>query len=102
MIFAFTDKNKETLENYTEWDETKYQIELISASKPIKYEKDSMKIRFESDDKLPLAKILTIPVCIIVARSVFRDSSNYYPQACLHECLYECEYEYEDDSYSIV
>ena len=102
LIFASTDKNKETLENYTEWDETKYQIELISGSKPIKYEKDSMKIRFESDDKLPLAKILTIPVCIIVARSVFRDSSNYYPQACLHECLYECEYEYEDDSYSIV
>ena len=61
-----------------------------------------MKIRFESDDNLPLCKILNISVCIIVARSVFQENNNYYPQVCLHECLYECEYEDEDDSYSIV
>ena len=56
----------------------------------------------QSDDDLPLGEILTIPVCIIVARSVFLENNNYYPQACLPECLYECEYEYEDDSYSLV
>ena len=51
-----------------------------------------MKIRFEADDDLPLGKILSIPVCIIVVGSVFHEGSNYYPQVYLHECLYEYEY----------
>ena len=58
LIFASTDKNKEALENYTELrDGVKDQIETISGNKTIKYEKDFMKIRFESDDDLPLGKI---------------------------------------------
>ena len=61
-----------------------------------------MKIEFESDDHLPLGKILNIPVCIIVARSIFQENNIYYPQGYLHECSYEYEYKYEDDSYSIV
>ena len=31
-----------------------------------------MKARFESNDDLPLGKILNIPVCIIVVNSVFQ------------------------------
>ena len=101
MIFASKDNSKEALENYTEfWDEVKDQIETISGNKPVKYEKDFMKIRFESDDDLPLSKILSIPVCIITVRSVFHENNKYYPQVYLHECLYE--YKYEDDSYCIV
>ena len=81
MIFASADKNKEALENYTElWYEVKDQIETISCNKPIEYKKDFMKIEFESDDDLPLGKILSILVFIIVARSVFQENSNYYPQ----------------------
>ena len=38
-----------------------------------------MKIKFESDDDLPLGKMLRISLCIIVARSVFQEDSNYYP-----------------------
>ena len=103
MIFASTDKNKEVLENYTElWDESKDQIEAISDVKPIKYEKDFMKIKFESNDNLPLSKILSIPVCIVTAGSAFQEDSNYYPQVHLRECLYGHEYKDEDDSYSIV
>ena len=65
LIFASTDKNKEAL------DQIKDQTELISGNKPIEYKKDFMKIKFESDDNLPLDKILNIPVCIIIAKSVF-------------------------------
>ena len=72
LIFASTDKNKEVLEKYTElWDEIKNLIETISGGKTIKYGKYFMKIRFESDDYLPLDKILNIPVCLIAAGSVF-------------------------------
>ena len=98
MIFASTDKNKEALENFTElWDEIKYQIKMIGGNKPIEYGKDFMKIRFESDDDLPLGKILSIPVCIIIVGSVFQENNNYYPQVHLHEYLYE--HEYNDDNF---
>ena len=92
MIFTSTDKNKEALENYTElWDEGKDQIKTISGNKPIEYERDIMKIKFQSNDDVPLGKILSIPVCIIVAGSVLQEDNNCYPQVYLHECLYECE-----------
>ena len=48
-----------------------------------------MKARFESNDDLPLNKILNIPVCIIIVNSVFQEYNNYYPQVLLYECLYE-------------
>ena len=103
MIFAFTDKNKEALENYTElWNEIKDQIEILSDNKPNKYEKEFLKIKFESDSDLPLGKILNTPVCIIALGSFSQKKNNYYSQVYLHECLYEYEYKDEDDSYSIV
>ena len=45
-----------------------------------------MKIRLESDDNLPLGKILIILGMIIV---VLQEDSKYYPQVCLHKCVYE-------------
>ena len=48
-----------------------------------------MNIKFKSNDDLPLGKILNIPVCIIIVRSVFKENGKYYPHVLLHECLYE-------------
>ena len=91
MVFASTDKNKEALENYKElWDIVKDQIKTISGDNLIK-KKDFAKARFESYDDLPLGKILNIPVCIIVVKSVFQRDNNYYLKVLLYECLYECE-----------
>ena len=40
-----------------------------------------MKIKFKSDNDLPWCKILNIPVCIIIAKSVFqKKKNNYYLQ----------------------
>ena len=83
LIFASMDKNGKALENYTE---IKEEIELISGSKVIKYEKDFTKIKFESNDDLPVGKILNIPVCIIIVRGVFKEDGKYYPQVLLHKC----------------
>ena len=47
-------------------------MEIINGDKPIKYGKDFMKARFESNDDLPLGKVLNIPVCIIIVKSVFQ------------------------------
>ena len=77
LVFASTDKNKEPLENYTKfWDEVKDQIKSVSGDNPTGYGKDFIKARFESNDDLPLSKILNIPVCIIVVKNVFQRDSN--------------------------
>ena len=92
MVFPFTDKKREALENYTElWDEIKDQVETINGDNPIEYKEDCMKASFESNDDLPLSKMLNIPVCIIIVKSVFKEDSNYYPQVLLHERLHKHE-----------
>ena len=48
-----------------------------------------MKIKFESDDDLPISKIIT--VCVITIRGVFEENDKYYPQVFLHACFYEHE-----------
>ena len=61
LTFASTDKNKKVLETHTRlWDEIKYHIQTINASKSGKYGKDYMKIKFSSDDDLLLNKILKL------------------------------------------
>ena len=59
LVFTPGEKIKEALKNYKKlWEETKQQIEVINDDEAIKYRKDFMKIRFESDDDLPLGKII--------------------------------------------
>ena len=62
LIFTLTEKNKVMLEIYTElFDKIKEQIELITGNKVI-CNKDLMKIRFKTNDDLPLNKLINIPV----------------------------------------
>ena len=70
--FCFYRRKQRSIRIDTElWHKTKNQIETINGGEPIKYRKDFIKIRFESDDDLPLGKILSIPSMVIVTRSVF-------------------------------
>ena len=56
LVFADTNKNKEVLEKYIKhWDKIKSLIEKID-DKPVEYGKDYMKVKFNSDDNLPLNK----------------------------------------------
>ena len=48
-----------------------------------------MKIKFNSDDDLPLNKILKLHMLIIIVRSVVEEDGRYNPQIFLDECLYE-------------
>ena len=48
-----------------------------------------MKIKFDSVDKLPLNKMIEIPIIEIVVRAVFNENNKYYPQVSLDECLYK-------------
>ena len=48
-----------------------------------------MKIRFDSDDNLPLNKLLRFHVMNIIIRSVFEEDGKLYPQLFLDDTLYE-------------
>ena len=71
------------------WDEIAYLIKTISEGKKGENEEDFMKIRYESDDNLPLNKILKFPMLTVIDRSVFEENVKYYPQVFLDECVYE-------------
>ena len=63
-------------------------IEKIN-DKPGEYGKDFMRVKFNSDDNLPLNEILRLHNLTIIVRSVFQEDNKYYLQVFLDECLYE-------------
>ena len=106
LIFASRENNRKMFKMYKklrskikkqiECNSVEYNsIETISSSKcnstkSIKYEKDPMKIKFDSyDDDLPLNKILWFSDLNKIVESVFQIKGKYYPQIHIHEC--ECE-----------
>ena len=86
----FTDNNDKVLKKNKEvLSRIKSSIEKINNNKSGEYEKDYMKIKFNSDDKLSLNKQLKFLSVTKVIRSVFEEDGKYYPQAFLDDCLYE-------------
>ena len=83
--------DKEVLEKNAEiWDKIKSLIKKIS-DKPGKYEKDFMKMKFNSDDNLPLNKILKLHNLTIIVRSGLEKDNKFYPQIFIDECFYGLE-----------
>ena len=48
-----------------------------------------MNIKFNSNDELPLDKMIEIPSMIIAVRAIFHENNKYYLQIFLDEYLYE-------------
>ena len=79
-------ENKALLENYADvWDGIKNEIKAINDSKKNDYEKDYMKIKFNSDDDLPLNKPLKFNAVAIIIRSAFEEGGKLYPQVFLDD-----------------
>ena len=82
LLFASTKDNKKIFSKYTKvWDEIKNQFETINGAKPVEN-----KTFYSDDDDLPLGRILSIPMCLIVVRSVLQYDSKCYPQVFIHKC----------------
>ena len=54
-------------------DGIKNKIETINGGKNGEYGKDFMKNNFDTDDNLPLNKLLKLRMLTIIARSVFKE-----------------------------
>ena len=89
LVFDSTDENKELLKKYNDvWNGIKNKIEEVSSGE-CDYEKDYMKIKFNSDDNLPLNKLLKFHLMTITIRSAFEEDGKLYPQVFLDDALYE-------------
>ena len=89
MIFDSTDENKELLKKYQDVSSgIKNKIEAVSSGE-CNYEKGLMKIKFNSDNDLPLNKPLKFHMMTVVIRSVFEEDGKLYLQGFLDDTLYE-------------
>ena len=89
LICASTNKNKEVVKKYTEvWGGIKNLIEKLHGRFG-EYEKDVTKIKLNSDNNLPLNKILKLHNLTVTVRSLFQEDGKYHPQDFLGECLYD-------------
>ena len=71
LVFDSTDQNKGLLKKYNDvFDGIRDKIKEINSDE-CDYEKDYMKIKFNSDDDLPLNKPLKFHLMTITVRSVF-------------------------------
>ena len=89
LVFHSTDENKEMLKRYADvWNRIKKKIKAMNSGE-CHCEKDYVKIRFNSDDDLPLNKPLKFHAMTIIIRSVFEEDGKLYPQVFLDHTLYE-------------
>ena len=90
LNIAFIDNNIEVLRIYREsLGGLKSGIEKIDNNKSGQYERDYIKIKFNSGDKLPLNKQIKFLNVTEVIRSAFEDDGKYHAQVFLNNCLYE-------------
>ena len=88
LIFHSADENKELLKKYNDvWGGIRDKIKEVSSGE-CNHEKDYMKIKFNSDDDLPLNKPLEFCLMTITFRSVFEEDGKLYPQVALDDTLY--------------
>ena len=67
------------------WDRIKNEIKVINGDKENNFGKDYMQTKFNSDNDLPLNKLLKFHTMAIVVRSVFEEDNKLYPQIYLDE-----------------
>ena len=61
----------------------------MNGGKKLEYGKDFEKIRFESNDDLPINRPVKLFLLTIIIRCVFSKDSKFYPQLLLDDALYK-------------
>ena len=90
LVLDDVDENKEVSKKYEEvWEGVKKEIETINGGEKIEYEKDFEKIRFESNDDLPMNKPIKLRLLTMIMRCVFSEGGKFYAQLFLDDALYE-------------
>ena len=89
LVFNSTHENKELLKKYSDvFNGIKDKIKKID-NNDSDYEKEYMKIKFNSYDDLPLNKLLKFLLMTITIRHVFEEDGKLYPQVFLDDTFYK-------------
>ena len=84
------DENKEVSKKYEEvWESVRKDIEPTNGGEKFEYGKDFKKIRFESNDNLPMNKPITLRLLTIINRCPIGEGGKFYPQRFLDDALYQ-------------
>ena len=84
-----TYNNKKILKKYMLlWDDIKDIIRDKGGKSSNDFIKDNMTFKFDTDDYIPLGKVLKFDV-IILLKNVIENDFDYYPQVYLEECKYK-------------
>ena len=84
------DEKKVVSKKYKEvWVGIEKYIGTINGGEKVEYSKDFKKIKFESDDDLPMNKPVKLYLLTIIIRSVFSEDGKFYPQLLLDDALYD-------------
>ena len=90
LNIALTERNSEVLRIFSEpWNGIKDCFEKINDSELEEYDKDYMKIKFNSDDDIALNKQLNFFSITVIIRNIFEKHGKCYPQIFLDEGLHE-------------
>ena len=84
------DENEEVSKKYEEvWESVRKDIEPTNGGEKFEYGKDFKKIRFESNDNLPMNKPITLRLLTIINRCPIGEGGKFYPQRFLDDALYQ-------------
>ena len=87
---SLADNDNGVIIKYLEvFDGIKDNIKKLNAGLPVVYDKNYMKIQLETNDVLPLNKLMKFHALTIVIRQVFEKDNVFYPQIFLDDYLYE-------------
>ena len=89
LVCDSIDENKKLLKKYNDvFNGIMDKVKEVSSDE-CDYEKDYMKIKYNSDDNLPLNKPLKFHNMTLTIKSVFKEDGKLYPQVFLDDTLYE-------------
>ena len=87
--FLTIDEGDSALKKYDQvFSGIKHHIKKIDDGE-VNYRDDYDKIKFLSDDLLPLNKLIYFPTFTIIISCVFKQNGVFYPQVYLDDCLYQ-------------
>ena len=87
--FLTIDKGDSVLKKYDQvFSGINYHIGKIDDVE-VNYNTDYDKIKFLSDDSLPVNKLIYFPTMTIIIRCVLKQNGVFYPQIYSDDCLYQ-------------
>ena len=89
LMLVSTNESREKIKRYEELLSKIRDLIKLIAKNSDDYDKKYIKIKFNSDDELPINKTIKSSSMIIVATAVFHENNKYYGQVFLDECLHK-------------